>query len=104
MQLVQELLYRAVDDSPRVLKDPAPRIWMTDFGDNAVNWEIRAWISDPEGGMGNIRGDVLMRVWNLFREHDIEIPVPQRDLYIKEMPGMGVAEAASKGDAPVRSV
>ncbi len=89
MQLVQELLYRAVDESPRVLKDPVPRIWMTDFGDNSVNWEIRAWISDPEGGMGNIRGDVLMRVWNLFQEHAIEIPFPQRDLYIKEMPGMG---------------
>lgn len=91
MQLVQELLYRAVDEAPRVLKDPAPRIWMTDFGDNSVNWEIRAWISDPEGGMGNIRGDVLMRVWTLFKEHDIEIPFPQRDLYIKEMPGMGKA-------------
>ncbi|WP_430388800.1 mechanosensitive ion channel family protein [Blastomonas fulva] len=92
MQLVQELLYRAVDESPRVLKDPVPRIWMTDFGDNSVNWEIRAWISDPEGGMGNIRGDVLMRVWNLFQEHAIEIPFPQRDLYIKEMPGMGGTE------------
>lgn len=103
MQLVQELLYRAVDEAPRVLKDPAPRIWMTDFGDNSVNWEIRAWISDPEGGMGNIRGDVLMRVWTLFKEHGIEIPFPQRDLYIKEMPGMGAAEPASKGDAPSRS-
>ncbi|MCO5794207.1 MAG: mechanosensitive ion channel [Blastomonas sp.] len=94
MQLVQELLYRAVDESPRVLKDPVPRIWMTDFGDNSVNWEIRAWISDPEGGMGNIRGDVLMRVWNLFQEHAIEIPFPQRDLYIKELPGMGGAPTA----------
>jgi small-conductance mechanosensitive channel len=89
MQLVQELLYRAVDEAPRVLKDPAPRIWMTEFADNSVNWEIRAWIADPEGGMGNIRGDVLMRVWTLFKEHGIEIPFPQRDLYIKEMPGMG---------------
>jgi small-conductance mechanosensitive channel len=89
MQQVQALLYQAVDESARVLKEPAPRIWMTDFGDNSVNWEIRAWISDPEGGMGNIRGDVLMRVWNLFQEHNIEIPYPQRDLYIKEMPGMG---------------
>ena len=92
MQLVQELLYRAVDESARVLKEPAPRIWMTDFGDNSVNWEIRAWIGDPEGGMGNIRGDVLMRVWTLFKEHGIEIPFPQRDLYIKEMPGMGGVE------------
>ena len=98
MQLVQELLYRAVDEAPRVLKDPAPRIWMTDFGDNCVNWEIRAWIADPEGGMGNIRGDVLMRVWTLFKEHGIEIPFPQRDLYIKEMPGM--AKAAPEDAAP----
>lgn len=98
MQLVQELLYRAVDEAPRVLKDPAPRIWMTEFADNSVNWEIRAWIADPEGGMGNIRGDVLMRVWTLFKEHGIEIPFPQRDLYIKEMPGMG--KAAPEDAAP----
>ena len=98
MQLVQELLYRAVDEAPRVLKDPAPRIWMTEFADNSVNWEIRAWIADPEGGMGNIRGDVLMRVWTLFKEHGIEIPFPQRDLYIKEMPGMG--QAAPEDAAP----
>ena len=97
MQLVQELLYRAVDEAPRVLKDPAPRIWMTEFADNSVNWEIRAWISDPEGGMGNIRGDVLMRVWNLFKEHGIEIPFPQRDLYIKEMPGMAKAAPEDAG-------
>lgn len=98
MQLVQELLYRAVDEAPRVLKDPAPRIWMTEFADNSVNWEIRAWIADPEGGMGNIRGDVLMRVWTLFKEHGIEIPFPQRDLYIKEMPGM--AKAAPEDAVP----
>lgn len=88
MQQVEALLHKAVAEAPRVLKEPAPRIWMTDFGDNSVNWEIRAWISDPEGGMGNIRGDVLMRVWNLFKEHGIEIPFPQRDIYIKEMPGL----------------
>ncbi len=88
MQLVEKLLHQAVDEAPRVLREPAPRVWMTEFADNSVNWEIRAWIADPEGGMGNIRGDVLMRVWNLFKEHGIEIPFPQRDLYIKEMPGM----------------
>lgn len=87
MQLVEKLLHQAVADTPRVLVDPPTKIWMTDFGDNSVNWEIRAWIADPEGGIGNIRGDVLMRVWNLFKEHGIEIPFPQRDIYIKQMPG-----------------
>lgn len=100
MQQVEALLHKAVAEAPRVLKDPAPRIWMTEFGDNAVNWEIRAWISDPEGGMGNIRGDVLMRVWLLFKEHGIEIPFPQRDIYIKEMPGMGMAATTANETAP----
>lgn len=100
MEQVEALLHKAVADAPRVLKDPAPRIWMTDFGDNAVNWEIRAWIADPEGGMGNIRGDVLMRVWKLFKQHGIEIPFPQRDLYIKEMPGMGGPKAQGDADSP----
>ena len=100
MEQVEALLHKAVADAPRVLKDPAPRIWMTDFGDNAVNWEIRAWIADPEGGMGNIRGDVLMRVWKLFKQHGIEIPFPQRDLYIKEMPGMGGPKALGDADIP----
>ena len=103
MEQVEALLHKAVAEAPRVLKEPAPRIWMTEFGDNSVNWEIRAWIADPEGGMGNIRGDVLMRVWKLFKEHGIEIPFPQRDIYIKQMPGMGVVEAASEGDVPSRS-
>lgn len=101
MQLVEKLLHQAVDDAPRVLSEPAPRVWMTEFADNSVNWEIRAWIADPEGGMGNIRGDVLMRVWNLFKEHGIEIPFPQRDLYIKEMPGM--AQAAPEDAAPLHT-
>lgn len=100
MQQVEALLHKAVAEAPRVLKQPAPRIWMTEFGDNSVNWEIRAWIADPEGGMGNIRGDVLMRVWNLFKEHGIEIPFPQRDIYIKEMPKMARADLPEPASEP----
>ncbi len=93
MQQVEKLLHKAVAETPRILKEPKARIWMTEFGDNSVKWEIRAWIADPEGGMGNIRGDLLMRVWILFKEHGIEIPYPQRDIYIKEMPGMGGSDS-----------
>ena len=86
MRQVQELLYQAVKESKRVLKRPAPVVWLLEFGDNSVNFEIRCWINDPQSGVGNVKGDVMMRVWDLFQEHGIEIPFPQRDLHIKNWP------------------
>lgn len=80
VDLAEELMLRAAVESARVLTDPKPIVWMTGFGDYALEHEIRLWISDPEGGMGNVRGDVLKRLWELFREHGIEVPVPQRDV------------------------
>ncbi|WP_438730200.1 mechanosensitive ion channel family protein [Parasphingorhabdus sp. DH2-15] len=89
MRLVQKLLYKAVEESPRILRNPAAKVWMLEFGDNSVNFEIRAWINDPQEGVGNVRADVMMRVWDLFQEHDIEIPFPQRDLHLKGMADAG---------------
>jgi small-conductance mechanosensitive channel len=76
-------LLQAAKDTPRVLNTPEPRAFMVGFGDSSVDFEIRFWIDDPEEGMGNVRSDVLKRMWKLFLEHDIEIPFPQRDLHIR---------------------
>jgi small-conductance mechanosensitive channel len=83
LDLVCELLMQAAKDTPRVLSNPAPRINLMGFGDNSVDFEIRFWILDPEEGLSNIRSDVLMRVWKLFKENDIEIPFPQRDINLR---------------------
>ena len=83
LKLAQELMLRAAADSPRVLDSPKANVWLTAFGDNGVEHEILAWISDPEGGVGNVRSDVLNRLWWLFKEHGIEIPFPQREIHIK---------------------
>lgn len=86
MDLVEKLLVDAVTRCDRVLKNPKPNIWMAEFGDNSVNFEIKAWIKDPESGVGNVRSDILKNVWKAFKENDIEIPFPQRDVYIKTVP------------------
>ncbi len=105
MRKVQELLYQAVRESKRVLKRPAPVVWMLEFGDSSVNFEIRCWINDPQEGVSNVQGDVMMRVWDLFQENEIEIPFPQRDLHIKTVPerfgGTGKIESVTvkKGTA-----
>ncbi|MDE1466926.1 mechanosensitive ion channel family protein [Aurantiacibacter sp. D1-12] len=83
LDLVQELLYQAVNEVPRVLKSPKPRVNLMGFGDSSVDFELRFWIKDPEEGMANIRSDVYTRIWQLFKEHEVEIPFPQRDLNLR---------------------
>lgn len=83
LKLAQELMMRAAVESPRVLKDPQPNVWLTAFGENGVEHDILAWISDPESGVGNVKSDVLNRLWLLFKEHGIVIPFPQRVVTVK---------------------
>ena len=89
LDLAHDLMLQTAEESSRVLNNPKPRCWIVEFGDSSVNFELRIWIKDPEGGVGNVRGDIYARVWNKFKEHDIEIPFPQRDLHIKEWPKSG---------------
>ena len=81
---VEELLLQATFEVPRVLNEPAPKVLLMGFGESAINFEVRFWISDPEEGMSNIRSDVLKRVWQLFRANGVIIPLPQRDLNLRD--------------------
>ena len=93
--LAQKLMVEAADASPRVLASPKPVVWMTAFGESAIEHEIRVWIADPESGLGSVRSEILMRLWSLFREHGIAVPFPQRDLRVKEWPASPDLQAPS---------
>jgi len=43
-------------------------------------------IEDPANGVTNIKGAVLLGLWDAFKEHRIEMPFPQRDVRIRELP------------------
>lgn len=100
LELVTKLLYQAVDDTDRILRHPKPRVNVIGFGDSSVDFDVRFWIQDPEEGIANIRSDVYMRMWQLFKENDIEIPFPQRDLNLRANKQMDqLIEALSKRPA-----
>ena len=79
---VQELLVSAVKKIPRVLPVPEPMCFLTGFGDSSLDMEMRIWIDDPKNGVGNIKSAVLLKVWDVLKEHNITIPFPQRDVHI----------------------
>lgn len=78
-----ELACEAAAKQDRVLNDPEPRCRIMEFGDSAIQLEIRFWIRDASEGVANIKSAVMLELWRQFREHGIQIPYPQRELHIK---------------------
>lgn len=79
-----KLAIQAASEFDRILKDPAPSCLLKGFGDNSVDLELRVWIRDAEKGLSNFKSEVYLRLWDLFKEHGIEFPFPQRDLHIRD--------------------
>jgi small-conductance mechanosensitive channel len=44
---------------------------------------LRFWIQDPVNGTANVRSEVMLGIWDLYREHGIEFAFPQRDLTLR---------------------
>jgi len=82
-ELAIRLMREASGVSDRVLIDPPPACRLLGFGDNGINLELRVWIDDPEEGVNNVRTEINLEIWRRFREHNITIPFPQRDLHLK---------------------
>jgi len=66
----------------RVLADPPPKCLLIEFGESALNLQLRFWIADAQDGVQNVKSAVLLRIWEIFRDEHIEVPYPQRDLHV----------------------
>lgn len=95
-----ELMLEAIQETPRVLKHPAPRCLLLNFGESAIEFELRLWINDPPNGMGIIRNHILRKIWKKFKKHDIEIPYPKRDVQITNPVKVTLAEPTNNLPLP----
>ncbi len=78
-----QLCIEAAKETPRVLDDPKPVCLLKGFGASGLDLELRFWIDDPKNGLSNVASEVLFRVWDKFKAHQIEIPFPQRDIHLR---------------------
>jgi small-conductance mechanosensitive channel len=68
---------------PRVVEAQMPVCWMTAFGESSLEYLLRFWIRDPQNGLTNVRGAVLLAVWDAFQTNGIRIPYPHREVIMK---------------------
>jgi small-conductance mechanosensitive channel len=85
-ELALSILVAACEGQPRVLRDPAPVSRLMHFSDSGIELELRFWIADPQEGVNNVRSEVNRAIWRLFKQHNITIPVAQREIVMHSAP------------------
>ena len=77
---VRRIAIAAAQGVDRVLTTRPTVCHIVGFGDSSVDYILRFWITDPTGGLTNIRGNVFLALWDAFQENGISIPFPQREV------------------------
>lgn len=81
--LVHKLLTDLVVANPRVVKEPAPAVFFIGFGASSLDFEMRAFVPTLGDQMPLIH-ELHMAINKAFVEHNIEMPFPQQDVWIRE--------------------
>jgi potassium-dependent mechanosensitive channel len=96
-ELVRRLLEEIAAGIPEVINDesaPRPVALFLSFGESSLNFELRCHLANIDRRLA-IKSAINFTIDRVFREHHIQMPFPQRDIYIKEFPAMPGAKVSS---------
>ncbi len=82
-QTVKDVLIQVAKDNIYVLEFPAPIVRFTNFGDSSLDFELHFW-SRNFVVIEDIKSDIRFEIDKAFRENNITIPFPQRDVWMKK--------------------
>ncbi len=82
---VMEILNGIAADHPKVYSTPEPRVRFRRFGESSLDFELLCWIERPVD-QGLVSHELHCEIYKRFSAEGVQIPFPQRDLYIKQMP------------------
>jgi len=82
INLVTSLLLTAVVENKGVENKQAPSVQFSDFGNSSLNFKLYFY-SKSYMGIEVVKSEIRYRIMGLFREHNIEIPFPQQDLWLR---------------------
>ena len=94
---VCELLERIAVEHDSVCKDPTPRVRMRGFGDSSLDFELLCWVAQP-AQRGLVTHELYMAIYKALNEAGIEIPFPQRDIWVRDAGVVRLEERRPAGD------
>ena len=81
VETVRTALLEAARRHPDVLANPAPQVWLVNFGESAMMFDLLVWICEPREQY-RIKSDLYYRVVESLAKYNIKIPFPQRDVHV----------------------
>ncbi len=100
-RLVEQLIRRVVDEDEQVLAQPEPIIVFEEFGDNSLNFDAYFWVNARSPmQVRQVQSRVRFRIDDLFREHDLVIAFPQRDVHLDTTSPIEVRLVSGGGEPP----
>jgi small-conductance mechanosensitive channel len=98
---VRRLAIDAAAGIDRVQARPAPVCHLTHFGES-IDFILRFWIADPQNGVTNIRGAVLLACFDAFKAAGIDVPFPYRQIIVEKPIPVRLQDAEQDTLAPSR--
>ena len=83
VEKVRDILLEIARAHPSVMQSPAPVVFLTGFGDSAINFELNAVVRNIADG-GATKSDICFSIIARFREAGIVMPYPQREIVVRE--------------------
>lgn len=92
--IVKKILLEVAQEHNGVLKKPVPEVLFIQYGDSSLDFDLKVWTNRYTDRPIVLKSELYYKIFEKFKEHNIEIPYPQRDLHIKS--GLNGPEGASQ--------
>ena len=99
---VKDALMRATTHATGVMPEPPPKIFLKEFADSAINYEIKFWMTN-HAAYNDICDSIRTNVWYEFKRRKITIPFPIRTLQIERKSTATVRDAQARARAILRA-
>ena len=90
-KLVRDILIKVAKEDPNVVSFPEPTVQFRDFGDSSLVFKL-LFYTHQLFLIEKIKSDIRFEIDRLFRENNVTIPFPQRDLWVKQWPESPIKE------------
>jgi small-conductance mechanosensitive channel len=81
-RLVCKLAAEVAAAAPRATKSKTPNCILTEFTEAGMKFSLTFWIPDPDG-MDNVKSEVMLALWDVFKREGIRVPYPVREIRIR---------------------